>query len=164
MNDTALQGLALYGALLATFAETHSFCDQIVQDSAAARDKDKPGWTGHKACARHVATYTAGQTVTAAAVTTALGYRLPVRAWAAGAAINAVMHYVIDRREPFKEFLRHPLVGQGNYLGHATVQRRTGVVEESGPGTGLFEMDEATHRLVGVGAAAVTVWLALRSR
>ncbi|MFV2172389.1 hypothetical protein ACFHW2_11595 [Actinomadura sp. LOL_016] len=165
MNDRTLRGLALYGALLATFGETHPFCDQILQDSDDAKDKGKPGWTGRCACARHVAAYTAGQTATAAAVTLALGYRLPARAWVAGAAVNGVTHYVIDRRKPLIKFLRSPWVGKAEYLAYETVQRRPGEIDSGGgPGTALMEMDQAAHRLIGVAAAAVTTWLAVRSR
>ncbi|NEA22628.1 hypothetical protein [Actinomadura bangladeshensis] len=162
MNDHTLRGLALYGALLATFAETHPFCDQIVQNSDDAKNKGEPGRAGRAACARHVATYTAGQTITAAAVTLTLGYRLPARAWLAGTAINAITHYAIDRREPFKRVLRNPWLNLGGYLTHATVQRRPGVIDDGGPGTALMEMDQAAHRLIGVAAATVTTWLALR--
>ena len=163
MNDRTLRGLALYGALLATFGETHAFCDQVVQNSDDAVAKGKPGRAGRAACARHVATYTAGQTTAAAAVTLTLGYRLPARAWLAGAAINAATHYVIDRRAPLVRFLRTRWVGKGGYLDHCTAQRRPGVVDTAGPGTALMEMDQATHRLIGVAAAAVTTWLAARS-
>uniref|UniRef100_UPI003EB6B0B8 hypothetical protein n=2 Tax=Amycolatopsis TaxID=1813 RepID=UPI003EB6B0B8 len=78
-------------------------------------------------------------------------------------AVNAVTHYVIDRREPFKRFLRSRFVGKGGYLAHATVQRREGVVDEGGPGTALMEMDQAAHRLIGVAASLLTTYLATRN-
>lgn len=155
--------LALYGALAVTFAETHPFCDQIVQSSDDAIAKGKPGTEGRRACARHVATYTLGQTAAAYTVTRTLGYQLPLRAYLAGAAINAATHYVIDRRTPLLRFLRHPWIGKAHYLDHATCQRRPGTVDESGPGTALYEMDQAAHRVIGVAAAAVTAWLAIRT-
>jgi hypothetical protein len=86
--------------------DVHPFCDQIVQSSTDARDKGKPGWTGRKACARHVATYSVGQFAGAVGVTRALGYRASWSGLLAGTAINAVTHYVIDRRGPLKRFLR----------------------------------------------------------
>jgi len=155
----SVRTLALFGALQAVFSDVHPYCDQIVQSSEDAK-KGLPGREGAKRCARHVATYTAGQTVASVAVTAALGYRLPLRALAAGTAVNAVTHYVIDRREPFKRFLRSRLVGKGGYLAHATVQRREGVVDEGGPGTALMEMDQAAHRLIGVAASLLTTYLA----
>ncbi|MFE9099806.1 hypothetical protein [Actinomadura geliboluensis] len=164
MNDTTIRGLALYSALLTTFAEAHPFCDHVLQDNEAAQNKTGPGARGRLACAHHVATYTAGQTAAAAAVTLALGYRLPVRAWAAGTALNAVTHYAIDRRTHFMRALRSGWVLKGEYLNHATAQRRPGTVDTTGPGTALYEMDQAAHRLVGVAAAAITTCLALRAR
>ncbi|MEU3272550.1 hypothetical protein ABZ639_17050 [Saccharomonospora sp. NPDC006951] len=156
-----LKGLALFAALQATFSDVHPYCDQIVQSSADAQGKALPGREGAKHCARHVATYTAGQAVAGWAVTRALGCRVPVRAWAAGHAVNALTHYVIDRREPFKKFLRSKAIGKGGYLAHATVQRREGVIDEGGPGTALMEMDQATHRLISVVASLVTTSIAL---
>jgi hypothetical protein len=157
-----MRGLALFAAVQAVFSDVHPYCDQILQSSADAVGKGLPGREGAVHCARHVATYTAGQTVAAVAVTSALGYRVPVRALAAGMALNAVTHYVIDRREPFKAFLRSRWVGKGGYLAHATVQRRPGVVDDGGPGTALMEMDQAAHRLISVAASLLTTYIALR--
>ncbi|MFD2421693.1 hypothetical protein [Amycolatopsis pigmentata] len=156
------QGLALYGALHATFTDVHPACDQILQNSADAIGKGKPGPEGRRHCARHVASYTAGQTLAAILVTRALGYRLPFRALAAGMALNAATHYAIDRREPFIRLMRR--IGKGGYLDHATVQRREGVVDTSGPGTALMECDQATHRAIGVAASLITTWIAMRSQ
>lgn len=156
------QGLALYGALHTTFTDIHPACDQILQTSEDAKGKDEPGWTGRKHCARHVATYTAGQTIAALAVTRLLGVRLPVRALAAGMAVNAVTHYAIDRREPFIRLMRSKWFKKAGYLDHATVQRREGVVDESGPGTALMELDQAAHRLIGVLASLITTLIAMR--
>lgn len=158
----ALRGLALFAALQATFSDVHPYCDQVLQSSADAAGKGLPGRAGARHCARHVATYTAGQAVASLAVTRVLGQRLPLRAWLAGQAMNAVTHYVIDRREPLKKFLRSKVIGKGGYLDHATVQRREGVVDEGGPGTALMEMDQAAHRLISVAASLATTALALR--
>jgi hypothetical protein len=138
------------------------YCDQILRNSTDARDKGKPGRTGRKACARHVATYSAGQFAAAVGVTRAPGYRASWSGLLAGTAINAVTHYVIDRREPLKRFLRSRWIGKAGYLDHATVQRREGVVDEGGPGTALMECDQAAHRLISVFASLTTTWLALR--
>ncbi|GAA1208906.1 hypothetical protein [Prauserella alba] len=158
-----LRGLALFAALQATFSDVHPYCDQILQSSVDAQGKARPGREGAKHCARHVATYTAGQAAAGWAVTRVLGHRVPVRAWLTGHALNAATHYVIDRREPLKKFLRSKAIGKGGYLDHATVQRRDGVIDEGGPGTALMEMDQAAHRLISVAASLVTTALALRA-
>jgi hypothetical protein len=157
-----VKALALFAAVQATFSDVHPYCDQILQNSTDARDKGKPGHAGRKACARHVATYSAGQFVAAVGVTRALGCRASWSALLAGTALNAATHYVIDRREPLKRFLRSRWIGKAGYLDHATVQRREGVVDEGGPGTALMECDQAAHRLISVFASLTTTWLVLR--
>jgi hypothetical protein len=102
--------------------------------------------------------------VAAELVTRSLGYRVPTRAMLAGHLINAVTHYVIDRRRPLIRLMRTRVFDKGDYLDHATVQRNAGMVDAGGPGTALFEIDQASHRLIGVAATAVTTWLALRSQ
>ncbi|WP_275293209.1 hypothetical protein [Amycolatopsis sp. La24] len=161
MRDRTLRGLALFAVLQATFADVHPVCDQWLQSSADAVGKGQPGREGARHCARHVASYSAGQVAAAVAVTRVLGFRVPLGALLAGTAVNAVTHYVIDRREPLKKAAR--AAGLGGYLDHATVQRRPGVVDESGPGTALMELDQAAHRAIGVLASLTTTWLALRS-
>lgn len=160
--EQTVKALALFAAVQATFSDVHPFCDQIVQNPRDAIDKGKPGWIGRKACARHCLTYSVGQLAAALGVTRALGYRASWSGLLAGTALNAVTHYVIDRREPLKKFLRSELVGKEGYLAHATVQRREGVVDEGGPGTALMECDQAAHRLISVFASVTTTWLALR--
>ena len=160
MNKTT-RALALFAALQATFSDVHPFCDQVVQSSADSIGKSEPGWAGVKCCARHVVTYTAGQAAASLAVTRLLGYRIPAGPFLVGMGLNAVTHFAIDRRRGFKTLLRR--AGKGGYLEHATAQRREGVVDESGPGTALFEMDQSAHRLIGVAASLLTTWLAVRS-
>jgi len=155
-----IRALALFGALQATFADLHPLCDQWMQSNADAAGKGRPGPEGRMHCARHVATYTATQTVGAVAVTRVLGFRVPWLALAAGMGINAVTHYVIDRRSPLLAVAR--LAGKSGYLEHATVQRREGVVDSAGPGTALTELDQAAHRVIGVLASLTTTWLATR--
>jgi hypothetical protein len=164
MSADAARTLALFAAVQSAFSDIHSFCDQIVQRERDAINKAEPGWRGRKHCARHVASYSAGQLVATLTVTRVLGYRVPCAGLLTGAAINAITHYVIDRREPLKWFLERTWVDKGGYLRYATVQRREGVVDESGPGTALMECDQAAHRLIGVAASLVTTWVALRWR
>jgi len=170
MKGRAVTALALFATLQAVFSDVHPYCDQVLQDGQDSCDKGKPGMVGRKACARHVASYSAGQLAAAVTATRVLGFRASWGGLLAGTAINAVTHYAIDRREPLKKFLlsdrarKLRLVGGGKagYLRHATVQRRDGVVDESGPGTALTECDQALHRLIGVLASLTTTWLAVR--
>lgn len=158
MHTRTSTALAVYATTLATHAATHPFCDHIVQRSEDAIAKGTPG--GQLACARHVASYTAVQVSVLTAVTRTLGLKLPWRAVAAGAAVNAATHYVIDRREPLKWLLGK--LGKHGYLEHATVQRRPGVVDAAGPGTALTECDQAMHHVISVAASLLTAVLADR--
>lgn len=121
------------------------------------------GWIS---AARHVASYTAGQLTGTVVLTRALGYRVPASALAAGAGINAITHLVIDRRQPLLWLAAR--AGKGGYVEHCTVVRRldrdgAAVVAESGPGSAVFELDQALHRAIGAVAAVTTAWLAIRS-
>lgn len=168
MSTGNLRGIAIFGALLATFGEMHPFCDQFVQSSADATAKGKPGWQGRRACAHHVLTYTATQYAAAEAITRALGAPVRPGPMLAGQALTAISHYVIDRRTPFTRFLRSRLVGKSEYLDYASVVRPghpSGVIyDASGPGTAYMELDQAAHRFLGVASALITAWLATRTR
>ncbi|MEU8512064.1 hypothetical protein AB0C76_10805 [Kitasatospora sp. NPDC048722] len=69
---------------------------------------------GRRACAAHVATYTATQGAALLAGTRLLGVRLRPGPVAAALALSAVTHYIADRREP----LRHlaDATGKGNFV------------------------------------------------
>ncbi|GAA1376660.1 hypothetical protein ACFPK5_00955 [Streptomyces beijiangensis] len=191
----AIEGLALVATLTSVFGEIHPLCDQFVQNSNDAMTKGmhgdhlvyrtdgslaeedpqrhgKDGRTctasayGRKSVSRHVASYTAVQLASTLAVTRTLGYRVPAAALLTGAAINAVTHGIIDRRDPLIWIAEK--VGKGGYIEHATVVRKAGtdypepVQDLSGPGTALMELDQAAHRAIGVAAALVTTWITLR--
>ncbi|MYZ34353.1 MULTISPECIES: hypothetical protein [unclassified Streptomyces] len=186
-----IESLALMGTLAAVFDGLHPLCDQWVQNSKDAAAKGVHGdhlvfrdgtpvtenpWHsaptmtasafGRRAVARHVASYSAVQLAATVAVTRALGYRVPAGALLAGAAINAGTHALIDRRDPLIWLAKK--CGKHGYIQHATVVRKVGtawpepVQDTAGPGTALMELDQALHRAIGIGAAAVTAWLATR--
>ncbi|MEU6621916.1 hypothetical protein ABZ926_14225 [Streptomyces litmocidini] len=189
----AADRLALFGTLLSVFDAVHPLCDHWVQSSEDARlkglhgdhfvyadgtplpdgadpaDSDIPVFKasvlGRAAACRHVRSYTAVQLGTALAVTRALGHRVPLGALLAGAAVNAATHLVIDRREPLLKLADR--VGKRGYIDHCTATRVNDkgevTTELSGPGTALMELDQAAHRFIGIGAAALTTWLATRS-
>ncbi|MFC8899053.1 hypothetical protein [Streptomyces cinereoruber] len=194
----AIEGLALVAALTSVFGEIHPLCDQFVQNSHDASTKGMHGthrvykcdgstveadpWRhgkegrtctasayGRRSVTRHVASYTAVQLASTLAVTRTLGYRVPATALLTGAAINAITHGIIDRRDPLLWLAEK--TGKGGYIKHATVVRKAGgegteypeaVQDVSGPGTALMELDQAAHRAIGVAAALVTTWITLR--
>ncbi|MFE4264518.1 hypothetical protein [Streptomyces sp. NPDC056883] len=121
------------------------------------------GWIS---AARHVASYSAGQLTGTVLLTRALGYRVPASALAAGAGINALTHLVIDKRQPLLWLAAK--AGKSGYVEHCTVVRHldadgTARVEDSGPGTAAFELDQALHRAIGAVAAVTTAWMAIHA-
>ncbi|MFD4481565.1 hypothetical protein ACFWPU_36395 [Streptomyces sp. NPDC058471] len=194
----AIEGLALVATLTSVFGEIHPLCDQFVQNSHDASTKGMHGshlvyksdgstveadpWRhgkegrtctasayGRRSVSRHVASYSAVQLASTLAVTRTLGYRVPAAALLTGAAINAITHGIIDRRDPLLWLAEK--AGKGGYIKHATVVRKQGgegteypepVQDVSGPGTALMELDQAAHRAIGVAAALVTTWITLR--
>lgn len=191
MKRLTAERLALTGALTAVFDGVHPFSDWWLQRDRDAALKglhgdhkvyadgvivgeetgDRTGQrtctasqAGRRAAASHAASYTACQVAATVAVTRAMGYRVPVRALLAGAAVNGVTHAVIDRRA-FLLWLAGK-AGKRAYIDHcAAVRMNAGgelTAEAAGPGTALLEYDQVLHRVIGVLAAAVTAWLATR--
>lgn len=89
---------AKFAAVYAVLTVSHEFADHWVQIDAHATKKGKPGPEGARACAIHVATYTATQAVALYAANRYL--RLGVRPAAAvtGLAVSALTHYAADRQ------------------------------------------------------------------
>ncbi len=185
-----VERLALLGSLLALFGELHPLYDQwgqasrdaqckgmhgdhLVHDDGTPADGTRPrsqlvtaSQLGRRSAARHAATYTAGQLVAAAAVTRACGYRVPAGPLLVGGAITAVTHAVIDRRRLLLRCASK--FGKGTYVENfgAVRMEENGTlrVDLSGPGTALFELDQAAHRAFGVIAAVAVTCLAVREK
>ncbi|MGW2109509.1 hypothetical protein [Streptomyces sp. NPDC001948] len=193
-----IEGLALVATLTSVFDGVHALGDQFVQNSHDAKTKGMHGshlvykndgspveenpWRhgkegrtctasayGRRSVSRHVASYSAVQLASTLAVTRTLGYRVPASALLTGAAINALTHAILDRREPLLWLADK--AGKSGYIKHATIVRKAGgegteypkaVQDASGPGTALMELDQAAHRAIGVAAALVTTWITLR--
>lgn len=176
--------LALFDTLLATFGELHPACDHWVQGSKtasrkrlygkdlvhadgspAAPDSTRPTMTtselGRRAVACHVAFYTVVQLGATIAITRAFGYRATPTALLAGAAINASTHAAIDRSALLLWLAKK--TNKTGYIEHCQAVRLDDdgetTKEINGPGSAWMELDAALRRAIGVGAAAVTVWL-----
>ncbi|WP_285551698.1 hypothetical protein [Actinoplanes regularis] len=132
-----------FGVMLAG----HYIGDHWVQTDGQAHGKglDNAGCDRSVAlwhCAKHVASWT----LTTSVFLLAAGWwlRLPFQTgWlVAGITVNAVTHFVADLRTPLIRLGR--LLGRGGYLDHVRVVRPSGPAS-SGPGTALFELDQAWH-------------------
>lgn len=136
--------MSTFAAAFAALHAAHGVGDQWAQTSAQSCDKGSPGWAGRRACAGHVASYTAVGGVALAAVAAVAGVRLRPGRVAAGLAFSAVTHYVLDRREPLRALARR--AGKADYLAWGTVVRKAGEKqEEAGPGTAPFHLDQSAH-------------------
>ncbi|WP_372344674.1 hypothetical protein [Streptomyces sp. KL116D] len=94
MTSPAARTAAAWAALMIS----HDFGDHVVQIDAQAVTKGKSGAEGIRACATHVATYTATQAITLAAANRLLDLRISWKRAAAGLAISAATHYIADRQ------------------------------------------------------------------
>ncbi len=129
------------GATFAALYAAHQVADHHVQRDHDARDKGLPGRAGQEACLRHVASYTA-TAVLALAVTAAVTGRRPhLGRVAAGLALSAVSHYVIDRREPLRRFA----VATGHTGFYALGAPRPGRDDNPSLGTGAYALDQSAH-------------------
>lgn len=94
MTSRAARFAAVYAALTAS----HEVGDHWSQRDKEACAKGDPGPRGAKACAVHVATYTATQALALAATNRLFDLGLTWRRTAAALAVSAVTHYVADRQ------------------------------------------------------------------
>lgn len=148
----ASPGLGRIGGVYAALRAAHTVADHIVQSGDDAQAKAGHGWPARNACARHVAELTAVQILALAAVAAVAGERLDPRRVAAGLAVNAATHYVLDRR-PIARRLNHAL-GKKDFYDKFRVQR-VGWVDPYGPGTGPYTLDQAWHDGILAVAAAI---------
>ena len=87
-----------FAAAYAVLAASHEVADHWVQRDKEACTKGKPGPEGAKACAVHVATYTATQGLALLAADRLLGFGLRPGRAAAGLTVSAITHYIADRQ------------------------------------------------------------------
>lgn len=145
MTSRADRFAAVYGLLTAA----HEVADHWVQRDAEATAKGQPGPAGARACAIHVATYTATQGLVLLAGQQLLGLRLTPGRAAAALAISAVTHYVADRQGGHWAD-KHPrgLVRLAAATGHSGWLQRD-------PGAGYL-LDQSWHK-GWIGAAALII-------
>lgn len=142
---------AAFAALSTAMSAAHYLGDYLLQRSCDAQRKGEAGGAGHRACASHVASYTAAQLVAVAAVAKLTGLRLRPGAVLAGAAVSAGTHYVADRRPAFKRITT--ALGKGEFYDLGAP--RPGHDDNPTLGTGAHFMDQAWHHVFNAVASAV---------
>lgn len=146
-NDPAGTFAALFAALFVA----HQVADHWVQTSRQVSRKALPGPAGWAACTAHVATYTATAVLLLAPVAGLVAVA-PARC-AAGLAVSAGTHWLIDRRRLLLWLAR--LVGRVDMLRLGAV--REGRDDNACLGTGLYALDQSAHYLFLFAAALVMV-------
>ncbi|CAN3980468.1 transcriptional regulator [Kitasatospora purpeofusca] len=113
---------------------------------------------GRRACAAHVASYTATQAAVLLAGTRLLGVRLRPAPVAAALALSAVTHYVADRREPVRRLAA--ATGKARFYTLGTPAHPAHPVTADGSyaptlGTGAYALDQAWHHAAETLAALI---------
>ncbi|MFD7901049.1 hypothetical protein ACFV4G_02285 [Kitasatospora sp. NPDC059747] len=93
---------ARFTAVYALLRSAADVADHWIQSDHQATTKGESGAAGRRACAAHVASYTATQTALVLGGARLLGVRLRPGPVAAALVLSAVTHYVADRREPLR--------------------------------------------------------------
>lgn len=132
----ATAGLLGFGLLVA-----HNVADHWIQTDAQARDKGLPGWPGRRACAVHVASYTATLLVFVLALVFIFRLPLSSEGIALGLLVSAVSHYWADRRFTLARFCER--LGRGNF--YRLGQPRSNKDDNPSLGTGAYALDQSWH-------------------
>jgi hypothetical protein len=147
MTDHASTFAAAFAALFAA----HQFADHWLQTRQQSARKGLPSWPGRRACAAHVASYTAAAALAVFAMTTATGGGMSGLRIAAGLAVSAASHYWIDRRTTLASLAE--AVGKGEFYRFGAP--RPGHDDNPGIGTGAYALDGSAHVLMLFVAALV---------
>lgn len=122
----------------------HTVADHWVQTDAQARNKGLPGWPGRRACAAHVASYTATLLVFVLALMFIFRLPLSPEGIAPGLLVSAVSHYWADRGFTLERFCeRLGRLGKDRF--YRLGQPRSNKDDNSTLGTGAYALDQSWH-------------------
>lgn len=139
------------GTTFAALYAAHELGDHHIQRDDDAQAKGKPGREGQLACLRHVTSYTATAIVALTATAAVTGRRPHLGRAAAGLALSAITHYIIDRRTPLKRFAQ----ATGHARFYALGTPRPGRDDNPVLGTGAYALDQSLH--IGILYAAALI-------
>lgn len=132
-----MHALTFAVALPALYA-AHHFGDHWVQRPTEALGKGGRSWRGRLLCARHVASLTATKLVALVVTAAVVHLHLSPVAVAAGLGLDAVSHYLIDRRTPLATLARWAGKSEFHGLGDGLA---------APAGTGAYALDQSIHVL-----------------
>ncbi|MFI8083803.1 hypothetical protein ACIF6L_23730 [Kitasatospora sp. NPDC086009] len=145
MSDRAARFAASYALIRAAADVADHWIQTDHQATTKGQHDHNDGQSsavGRRACAAHVAAYTAAQGAVLLAGTRLLGIRLRPIPVAAALALSAVTHYVADRREPLRT------------LADATGKSRFVRLADHGM-NGAYALDQAWHHAFETCAALI---------
>lgn len=121
----------------------HRLGDFWLQTSAMAKGKGGTGWSARWYCVQHVLVLTAVKAVflLTALVVADVGVGVSVGRMALALAVDAVSHYVLDRREPVRKVAK----ALGNEGFYHMGRPRPGHDDQEHLGTGAHALDQAAH-------------------
>lgn len=142
LADPSVSGrLAVVAAVAAALYAAHQVADHWVQTQWQADNKGLPGWTGRLACAGHVLSYTITCYLALLALILVTGWQPGMAPLAAGLAVNAVTHYIADRRTPLRRIAER--LGSGRF--YTLGVPRPGRDDNPSLGTGAYALDQSWH-------------------
>ncbi|MEU6041857.1 DUF3307 domain-containing protein [Actinomadura sp. NPDC047616] len=107
-----------YAVTLATLIIAHHVADHWLQTNHQATHKARPTLQGHLANLRHVGTHTATLAGALLLVAWQTGTAYRPGYLAAGLAVNAITHYVADRRVHLDRLARLWPIRKGGWIDH----------------------------------------------
>lgn len=130
-----------FAAVLPALLVAHTVADHWVQTSHQANTKGLPGWIGRRACAAHVATYTATTAVVTGLLWMVFGLAITPLGFVAGQLVSAVTHYWADRRFT----LARACTALGKQAFYRLGMPRSGRDDNPTLGTGAYALDQSWH-------------------
>lgn len=114
----------------------HGVGDHWLQRTNEALGKSEATWGGRLLCAKHVMTLVVAKILTLTALFLIVDVHVYTPAVAAGLAVDAVSHYVADRRTPLKKLAGWSGKGEFWELGDG---------KAAPAGTGAYALDQSWH-------------------
>lgn len=144
-----------FAVVLPALLVAHNVADHWVQTGHQAAYKGQRGNAGRRACAAHVASYTAVTALVVALLSLVLDLDVSPVGFVVGQLVSAVTHYWADRRFTLAALAR--LTGHTPF--YVLGAPRSGRDDNPSLGTGAYALDQAWHWLWLLVAALLTAAL-----
>lgn len=129
-------GASTFASVFVSMYAAHHVADHWLQRSAEALGKSARSWRGCLLCARHVAVLVVTKLVALSAMAAVVGLHLSVPAVALGLSVDALSHYIADRRTPLEYLAR--LLDKAEFW-------NLGDGGAAPAGTGAYALDQSWH-------------------